>query len=178
MSWFAMCLLWYYGKSHFEVMQFGFHKIRTRDKVILETCDLTLPPMHTTSDGIWVRLCCKSSVIDGHAIHAAQHVLVAAMAEFLGCGRDQLKTTHYVVGEMIPFHIIVYAAAFGAVAGLASVPAVMPAIVELAIATVSQCACIGGCLACVLDGTCPEHNVEVCKDGALRILRILAMSFT
>ena len=167
-----------YGDVQATITVFGYHKINSKTKKIIESVeDLQMPPFIIQSSGFWVDI--PSSTVDyiraqglniEHGIHAASHALMSFMPIFvMATGmsdvRTECKNPHATRPR--PARIVIYDAkgkAGVAYSGYQQISNLMSKAKDM----VEACPCVEGCPECGISrSTCSEQNLAISKPACL-----------
>ncbi|KAJ2716622.1 ATP-dependent 3'-5' DNA helicase [Coemansia spiralis] len=175
-----------YGTIDLRITVFGYRRIDTRTKRVVEIVDHASPALTATTVGLWIdmpaavaRLLATEHGTEA-SIHAAQHALIAAVSRAAGCSPADLATECKSPLATVPRppRLVVYETA--PAAAIAAGPtrrslAAPEALVHDALRRITDCQCSDGCSACVHMASCREHNQCISKPGALRLLQGLLL---
>ncbi|KAJ2699251.1 ATP-dependent 3'-5' DNA helicase [Coemansia sp. IMI 203386] len=180
-----------YGRLQVVTKVFGYHRVDTLSKRIVETVDHASPALCTELPGVWIDVplsICRQIAKEDHdveaSIHGAQHLLIKCISRLVNCQPEDLETEckspmasrtripRLVVFERNPASISAADAGGGPTKrSLGHAAEILRAAWQL----VDACGCAqdkAGCADCVaLQPGCSENNQCIDKQGARLLLR-------
>ncbi|KAJ2830134.1 ATP-dependent 3'-5' DNA helicase [Coemansia erecta] len=169
-----------YGPVEIATTVFGYKRIDTQTRRVLEYVERRSPRLVTTSWGVWidVPLSAAQHVTEDMeaSIHAAQHAMWAEVCAQTACLPGELGTeckSPLATRSKRPCLIIFETAPVSSGPTLRALPHART-IMQKVLARVRDCSCSAdGCTKCVLMSACPEHNQCISKTGAMQLLQNL-----
>ncbi|KAI0256495.1 P-loop containing nucleoside triphosphate hydrolase protein [Lactifluus subvellereus] len=178
-----------YGRVDVRTVVYGYHKVRTRDRRIIETVEVDMPPYENTTTGMWIDVSREAlnfldieAIKPAAAIHSASHAFLNQfpMAADLRteCQAPEKEKKISESSRKRPARLIFHDAIGRSIGGVAAKAFDHTSdFLVRALEAVSSCDCLEGCENCILSGLCRAGNQVKSKRGALVVLRdILGIS--
>lgn len=181
----------YYGTIRITQTVFGYFKVSTKTKRILDAVEVGNPPVVRHTKGLWLDvpkhaldiLVARRLHVAG-AIHAAQHALVSLVPAFVvsmpgdvrtECKSGQKEFARRPTARKRPARLTLYDARGGAGGSGINTRAFehVDLLLRRALGRVVGCACAGGCVECVASEMCREANEVMSKAGCAVVLKAL-----
>lgn len=144
-----------------------------------EKFPVSLPKLEFKTRGTWIDLgedFCIHNL--GFGVHAAEHVLVKVLPQFLLSHSSSVGTTHSGGhgdsegrGCGIAKQLMVFDQHPGGIGIAEAIFSRFPEIIEASLKHVQNCACYEGCTQCVLDSMCSDFNQKCDKQAGIQVLR-------
>lgn len=191
------------GRVRVVTKVYGYRKHRKISGEIFDIVNVPgFPPVHFESIGIWIDLPISIynkveeknlSWVGG--IHAAQHLLRQCVFDAVGGQSADVMTECASPHQerQRPLRLIVVDKTPGGCGVCEAAILKMPSILSRALAIINQCPCdnnncddtcshttnevqsVRGCPACVMDPSCPERNIALCKRAAKIIFEAIQL---
>ncbi|KAJ2656327.1 ATP-dependent 3'-5' DNA helicase [Coemansia sp. RSA 1200] len=178
-----------YGEINVTAIVFGYKRIDTRSRKLLELVEHRSPPLTIKTNGVWLDVplsIAKNLAASGHnveaSIHAAQHALIAEVGALVGCLSADLSTeckSPLATRSKIPRLVVYeqYPVVRGPTERLLPVAA---GLFKNALTRLDKCSLCPsgserGCLSCVLSKSCNEYNECLDKPGGMLLLNLIVL---
>ncbi len=159
------------GAADVRAQVVGYQRRRTDDLSVIDQRALELPPREYRTAALWLMRPPSDDPPALGALHAAEHLLAAALPLHVPCDAGDLLglsaeehpdtgTPAIVLHESRPGGAGIVRAAFGD----------LPAIAGAARSIAADCPCDDGCPGCVQSFSCPWLNEPLDKAGAIALL--------
>ncbi len=162
----------------------SYEKRREKDKTLIGTYMLNLPPEKFKTQSLWIEIPedisyeMKEKKLDfPGSIHATEHSIISIFPLQVTCDRMDIG------GYSFPFHqqtekptIFIYDGYPGGV-GITNIAYErIEKIFEISYNSVLNCKCEMGCPSCIVSPKCGNNNRPLCKSGCLFLLNLLVNS--
>jgi DEAD/DEAH box helicase domain-containing protein len=159
----------------------GYEKRKTMGQELIGTVELSLPPIHFETVGIWIEIPeTVREVVERQGlhfmggIHALEHAAIAMFPLFALCDRDDIggiSTTHHE--QVCKPAVFIYDGHPGGVGLAHKAFEVISDLLEKARKMVAACPCEDGCPSCIHSPKCGSGNKPLDKKACLKTLDLL-----
>lgn len=159
----------------------GYEKRRTMGQELIGTVELSLPPIHFETVGIWIEIPeIVRDVVERlglhfmGGIHALEHAAIAMFPLFALCDRDDIggiSTTHHE--QVCKPSVFIYDGHPGGVGLAHKAFDVISDLLDKARKMVAGCPCEEGCPSCIHSPKCGSGNKPLDKKACLKTLDLI-----
>ena len=159
----------------------GYEKRKTMGQELIGTVELSLPPIHFETVGIWIEIpeTVRMTVerLGLHfmgGIHALEHAAIAMFPLFALCDRDDIggiSTTHHE--QVCKPAVFIYDGHPGGVGLAHKAFDVIAELLDKARQMVAGCPCEDGCPSCIHSPKCGSGNKPLDKEACLKTLDMI-----
>lgn len=170
----------HFGNARVETTVFGFKRHDARTGRVRDVGEVHMPPRVMETQALWVDVPVATAEAVAAAggdyaggVHAAGHAVIALLPLFLLCDRADVGTECPSPSRQLvrPSHIVMYDAQAGGVGVCRQAFQFVEPLLRSALEVMQSCPCVNGCVACVLDPVCSEHNYVTDKRAGVLLLR-------